>query len=74
MDIKKTIEGLVSKINQDNKLVDQFKKNPKKTVQSLIGDKISENQIKQIIDGIKAKISVDKAGEMLDQAKGFFKK
>lgn len=74
MNIKKKVEDLVAQISKDNKLVDQFKKDPKKTVQSLIGDKISADHIDQLIKGIKAKISVDQAGDMLDKAKGFFNK
>lgn len=67
MDIKKSIEELVEKIKNDQALQDSFKKDPIAAVEKLLGIDLPEEQIKQIADGVKAKISLDKLG-------GFFKK
>ena len=67
MDIKKSIEELVEKVKNDQALQDSFKKDPIAAVEKLLGVDLPEEQIKQIADGVKAKISLDKLG-------GFFKK
>ena len=65
MDIKKKIEELVSKIKSDDKLMDKFKKNPVSAVEELLGVDLPDDQIEKIVDGIKAKISLDNIGGML---------
>ena len=65
MDIKAKIEELVTKIKNDDKLMDNFKSNPVKTVEGLIGIDLPDDQIKKIADGIKAKISFDSIGDKL---------
>lgn len=67
MDIKKSIEELVEKVKNDQALQESFKKDPVAAVEKLLGIDLPEEQIKQIADGVKAKISLDKLG-------GFFKK
>lgn len=74
MDIKKQVEELVTKVSKDQNLVKKFQKDPKKTVQSLINVDLPTEQLSNVIDGVKAKIKVDQAGDMLDKAKGFFDK
>ena len=65
MDIKAKIEELVSKIKKDDKLMDKFKKEPVKTVEDLIGIDLPNDQIEKLVDGIKAKISLDSIGDKL---------
>ena len=60
MDIKKSIEELVDKIKNDKELRDNFTKDPVATVEKLLGVDHPEEQINQIVDAIKAKISLDK--------------
>lgn len=60
MDIKKSIEELVDKIKNDKELRDNFTKDPVATVEKLLGVDLPEEQINQIVDVIKAKISLDK--------------
>lgn len=67
MDIKKSIEELIEKVKNDPELRDSFMKDPLATVEKLLGVDLPEEQIKQIADGVKAKISLDKIGS-------FFKK
>ena len=74
MDIKAKIEELVAKIKSDKSLGDKFQKDPIGTVEGLIGVDLPNDQIEKIVDGIKAKINLDKAGDLLKGLGGLFKK
>lgn len=65
MDIKKKIEELIDKIKNDKDLLKKFQKDPIKTVEDLIGIDLPNDQIEKIAEGIKAKISLDKIGDVL---------
>lgn len=65
MDIKAKITELVDKIKNDKGLLEKFQKNPVATVEGLLGIDLPDEQIKQIVDGIKAKISIDKIGDAI---------
>lgn len=65
MDIKKKIDEIVKKLKSDKNLMKKFKDDPVSAVESLIGVDLPNDQIEKIIDGIKAKITVDKAGSFL---------
>lgn len=65
MDIKKQVEELVEKVKNDPKFMDDFKKDPVKAVEGVVGVDLPDDQIKNIVDGIKAKISVDNIGGIL---------
>lgn len=65
MDIKAKITELVEKVQKDPNLAAKFQKDPVATVEGLLGVDLPDEQIKSIVDGIKAKISLDKAGDLL---------
>ena len=65
MDIKKKIEELVDKIKNDKDLMKKFQKDPVSTIEGLIGIDLPNDQIEKIAEGIKAKISIDKVGDLL---------
>lgn len=66
MDIKAKIEVIVKKITSDKNLLSEFKSNPVKVVEKLIGIDLPDDKINSIVDGVKAKISVDDAKKFLD--------
>ena len=72
MDIKAEITKVVDKVTKDEKLMDQFKKNPVKAVESVIGVDLPDDMIKKVVDGVKAKISVDKLGDIAGNLKNLF--
>lgn len=74
MDIKKTIEELVKKIQADTVFSDLFSKNPIKAIEDTLGTKLPEDQLKSLVDGVKAKVSLDQAGDALGKVKGLFGK
>ena len=65
MDIKEKIMELVDKIKSDPNLVKKFQKDPVATVEKLLGIDLPNDQLNMIVDGVKAKISVDKLGGVL---------
>lgn len=74
MDIKVKIEELVSKIKADKDLMTKFKEDSIKVVEDLIGVDLPNEKIEKIIDGIKAKISIDDAKDGLSKITNLFKK
>lgn len=72
MDIKAKITELVDKIKGDPKLMANFKDEPIKTVEGLIGVDLPDGTVEKVVDGIKAKISVDKLSGGLGALKKIF--
>lgn len=76
MNIKEKVEEILDKIKSDDNFADEFKKDPVKAVENVLGIDLPDDQIKSVIDGVKAKISVDdiadKAGGILGKAKKLF--
>ena len=68
-DIKKQVEEAVKKIKSDDKLMEEFKKEPIKTVEKITGVDLPDDQLTKIVDGIKAKIAVDGIGDKLSGLK-----
>ena len=74
MDIKAKAAELVEQIKKDPTLLKQFRENPVKVVETLIGIDLPDDQIKQLAELVKAKIDLDKAGDLLKGLGGLFKK
>ena len=72
MDIKAEIKRLVEEISQDKELQTQFKKDPIKAVEKLLGVDLPDDVIEKIADGIKAKLTADKVGDALGALKKLF--
>ena len=73
MDIKKKAEELVQKIQKNPKLLKEFKENPVKIVEELIGIDLPDDQINKLAQMVEIKIDMDKAGDMLKGLGGLFK-
>ena len=74
MDIKEYIEKAVKKIQADEDLQKQFKKDPIKALEKLLGVDLPNEQLEQVVDAIKAKIDLDKIGDLLGGLGGLFGK
>lgn len=72
MDIKEKIEEVVEKVKSDEKLLDKFKKDPIKTVEGIIGVDLPDDVMDKVVDGVKAKVSVDKLSGALGSLKKLF--
>ncbi len=64
-DIKAKIEELIEKIKGDKSLGDRFQKDPTRTVEDLIGVDLPDDQVKTVVDAIKAKLDLSKLGDTL---------
>lgn len=65
MDIKAKIEEIVEKIKNDKNFAAEFQADPVKAVEKVTGVDLPDDQINKLIDGIKAKISVDDVKDKL---------
>ncbi len=64
-DIKEKIEEVVSKLKEDDGLLEQFKKEPITVIEKLIGVDLPDEQIEKLVDGIKARLKLDSIGDAL---------
>lgn len=71
MDIKAKVEELVEKIKANPKMLSQFRENPVPVVETLLGMDLPDDQILKIAELVKAKLDLDKVGDLLG---GLFKK
>ena len=74
MDIKEKIEAVVKKLMADKNLMEKFEKNPVKVIEELLGVDLPDDLVNKIIDGVKAKITMDKVGDALGALGGLFGK
>lgn len=74
MDIKEKIEELVKKITSDKNLLKKFEKDPVKVIEDLVGIDLPDDMIEKLIEGVKAKINLDKVGDALGALGGLFGK
>lgn len=65
MDIKAKIEEIVEKVKSDPSFASDFKTNPIKAVENVLGVDLPDDQIQKIIDGVKAKVSFDDISDKL---------
>ena len=73
-DIKAKVKELVKKLQSDDKLKAQFKENPVKAVESLLGVDLPDEAIEQIVTGVKAKLNLDALGDGLNALGNLFGK
>ena len=74
MDIKEKIEAVVKKLMADKNLMEKFEKNPVKVIEELLGVDLPDDLVNNIIDGVKAKINLEKVGDALGALSGLFGK
>ncbi len=74
MEIKEKIEKVVKKLLSDDKLMEKFEKNPAKVIEELLGVDLPDDLVNQVIEGVKARIKLDKVGDALGALGGLFGK
>ena len=65
MDIKAKIEEIVQKLTSDKNLMAKFERNPASVIEQLVGVDLPDQQVNQLIEGIKARIKLDQVGDVL---------
>ena len=74
VDIKELIEKAVEMLTKDENLMDNFKKEPIKTIEKLLNVDLPDDMLESIVQGVKAKIDLDKVGDVLNKLGGLFGK
>lgn len=74
MDLKKKVEELVAEIQKNPKLLAQFKEKPVPVIEKLVGMDLPDDQIMKLAELVKARIDLDKAGDLLKGLGSLFKK
>lgn len=72
MDIKEQITKVVERVTTDETLKTQFQKEPIKAVEQVLGVDLPDEIIEKVIQGVKAKLSVDKISGAMDSLKNLF--
>ena len=72
MDIKAKIDEIVNKVNSDHDIAKKFQSDPIKTVEGILGVDLPDDVIKQVVDGVKAKIDIDGLKDKLGGLGGLF--
>ena len=65
MDIKEKIEKAAKNLMNDKNLMAKFERNPASVIEDLIGVDLPNDLVNEVIEGIKAKIAIDKVGDAL---------
>ena len=73
-ELKDKLEEIVDKIKNDKDIAAKFQADPIGTVEGLIGIDLPNDQLEDLVDAIKAKVSLDKVGDALGGLKGLFGK
>lgn len=69
IDIKAKITEIVDKAKNDEKFKAELSKNPVKAVEGVIGIDLPDEQINKIVDGVKAKVTLDNASDLFGKIK-----
>ena len=73
MDIMDKVNDLVEAITKNEKLMEQFKKDPAKVVKGLLDKtELDDMLVEKLVQAIKAKIDIDKAANLLGGLKKLF--
>lgn len=73
MDIKAKIDEIVNKIKSDPDIAKKFQADPIKTVEGILGVDLPDDVIKQIVDGVKARVNIDELKNKLGGLGGLFR-
>ena len=72
MDIKEKISEVVERITSDKALMVKFKDDPIGAVEDILGIDLPDDLMEKIVDGVKGKITLDKAKDALEGLKKLF--
>ncbi len=73
MDIKEKINEIVEEISKNPNIKEQFEKEPVKVIEKVIGIDLPDDVVMKIIDGVKAKLTMDGVFKAADALKDIFK-
>ena len=71
MDLQEQIKKLLNRIGEDDSLRSLFQKDPVAAAEKVLGIDLPDDMMEKIIDGVKAKLSLDQAAVLFSAAKKF---
>lgn len=74
VDIKGLIEKATTKIKEKGITLEKFSKDPVKILEDVLGVDLPDDKIDALVDGVKMKLSADKAKDALGSLGGLFGK
>lgn len=72
MDIKEIIENIVEEITKNKNIKEEFEKEPVKVIERIVKVDLPDELVEKVIDGVKAKITLDKIDDVADALKKLF--
>lgn len=72
MDIKGKINDIVDRVKSDKDFSAKFQNEPIKAVESVLGVGLPDDQLKALVEGVKAKLAAGQAGDALGSLKKLF--
>ena len=73
MDMKEYVNKIVEEVSNNPNIKEQFEKEPVKVIEKVIGIDLPDDVVLNIIDGVKAKLSIDSVADVANALKGIFK-
>lgn len=73
MDIKGQINKIVEEVSKNPHIKEEFEKEPVKAIEKVIGIDLPDDVVNKIIDGVKAKLTVESVSKAAGALKGMFK-
>ena len=71
-DLKAKAEEIVEKLKKDPALLKRFQDDPIKTLETLTGIDLPDEQLKPVVAAVKAKLATADLGDVLGAVKGLF--
>ncbi|MBQ3077705.1 MAG: hypothetical protein IJC43_07595 [Clostridia bacterium] len=65
IDVKAKVEEIVAKLQADETLLAEFDEKPAVVLEKLLGVELPDDQVKQLVDAVKAKLKLDNVGDAL---------
>lgn len=72
MDIKEKVEAIIEEIKNNPKIKEEFEKEPVKVIEKFIGVDLPDDIVEKIIDGVKAKLTIDNVSKIAGALKDLF--
>ncbi len=66
MDVKGQINKIVEEISKNPNIKEEFEKEPVKVIEKVIGIDLPDDVVMKIIDGVKAKMTIDGVSKAAD--------
>lgn len=73
MDMKEYVNKIVEEVSNNPNIKEQFEKEPVKVIEKVIGIDLPDDVVLKIIDGVKAKLTIDSVADVANALKGIFK-